>query len=133
MEITPVLLRSVISDGSVVSVSSDPGFSAPPFSIPALRDLAKRIPQNGRYSILQIAADPGLVTVAARVQAEEFFFYLLTGEGAERLASIPAFCLSRGDSLPLATPSAVALLGYTPWELSGSDFLKSFTGSPTGK
>ncbi|HOZ18528.1 MAG TPA: hypothetical protein PLF04_09410 [Candidatus Fermentibacter daniensis] len=133
MEITPVLLRSVISDGSVVSVSSDPGFSAPPFSIPALRDLAKRIPQNGRYSILQIAADPGLVTVAARVQAEEFFFYLLTGEGAERLASIPAFCLSRGDSLPLATPAAVALLGYTPWELSGSDFLKSFTGSPTGQ
>lgn len=133
MEIVPVLLRSVVRDGAVSTVSSDPGFEPPPFSELELRDLAKRIPQNGRYALLQITTSSGVATAAARIQGDEFFFFLLKGEGAERLATIPAFCLSRGDRLPLATPAAVAMLGYTPWELAGGDFLKGFTGSPTGQ
>ena len=133
MEIAPILLRSIVIGGRVTTTSSDPAFEPPPFSELELRDLARRIPQNGRYALLQISTGSGVATAAARVQAEEFFFFLLKGEGAERLASIPAFCLSRGDRLPLATPAAVALLGYTPWELAGGDFLKGFTGSPTGQ
>lgn len=132
-EMGPVLLR-VTEDAGKVRISSSSGETGvPDLSGIEVHEISRRLPQNGRYALMQLALPDRVVTTAARLQGEEVFFYYMTGDGSRAISSIPAFRLSRESGLPLATPGAVALLGYTPWEIAGSDFLRVFgSGQPVG-
>lgn len=131
--IQPVLLRSAVVDGRVSTVSSGAGTALPDMSVTEFEEVAGRLPAGGRYALMPLSLPDGVVLSAARRSGDETFFYMLRGPGAEELSSTPGLRIGRTDQLPLVTPALVALLGYTPWELTGGDLTGVLASAPAGR
>lgn len=118
-----VLLRLEISGGIVREVTSTgPGeYSALKDS--AIEEILDPCPTSQRFVLSTLAFEGRAQTVAARVAGQECFVYLLSGMPSEICPGLSWVKLTPGKSAPLASPSLVALLGYTPWELAGTELL----------
>jgi PAS domain-containing protein len=118
-----VLLKLSV-DGDVVRevASTGPGeYSALRGSV--LAEILEPCPSSPRFALSILRFEGSVLTVAARAAGPEYFVYLLSGLSSEVCPGLAWVKLTPGKSAPLASPALVALLGYTPWELAGTDLL----------
>lgn len=118
-----VLIKLTVVDGRVAAVASTGPGDYSRLEGSAISDLLRPLPQGGRFVQVAFALDGEYQTAAAKCSGNEYFVYHLTGPGSETCAGIPYIRLVKNTPLPLASPGMVALLGYTPWELTESDLL----------
>ncbi len=121
--IEAVLLRLTVEGGVVTEVSSTGPVACEEAIGAAICDLLDPCPENSRFVQSTLRTADGLRVAAARATGKEYFVYFLDGPGAEASPGIPWIMLSPDSRAPLASPAMVALLGYTPWELGGTELL----------
>ncbi len=128
-----VLIKLTVADGRVAAVASTgPGDHSHLVGF-AISDLLRPLPQGGRFVQVAFAQEGRYLTAAAKCSGSEYFVYLLTGPGSETCAGIPYIRLAKSAPLPAVSPGMVALLGYTPWELTESDLLQTLAPRLTGE
>ncbi len=120
-------MRLTVRDGSITGVTSSSGSSYDSLSGAGLADLFPIPIPEDRFVLLETDLGFGPIVAAARADGREsIVVYLLEGGCADGMNPLlPMMRLRQEEDVHPVTPGLVALLGYTPWELSGSGFFES--------
>ena len=124
-----VLLRITVTDGIVTSVngtvSGEVGLPTSDLVGIQIPDLFGRWPIMQAYSIELFTPPDGPRVAAARYDGEStvFIYYLEGIEDSLWNPALPFVRIIPDRALPILSPGFVALLGYTPWEISRSDLI----------
>ena len=119
-----VLIRLQIDGGVILEVDSTGPGNYLSLKGSQIDDVLTPSPASQKFVPASLTIDGDRHPAAARLSGQTCFVYLLPGMTGMSCPGTAWLRLVPGAVVPVASPALVALLGYTPWELAGTDLLR---------